>query len=90
MFIQVKFANEKDLPFLAVTSGHGAITTVGKMDHGIDIYLHHLNSIEIAPDGQTATFGGGVMSKNVTDVLWAAGKQTGKSHYFQFYFQLPQ
>jgi hypothetical protein len=49
------------------------------MDHGIEIYLNQLSSIEIASDGQTATFGGGVMAKNVTDALWAVGKQTGKS-----------
>lgn len=49
------------------------------MDHGIEIYLNQLSGIEIAADGRTATFGGGVMAKNVTDTLWVAGKQTGKS-----------
>lgn len=47
------------------------------MTHGIEISLKQLNSIKIATDGQTVTIGGGVMSKNVTDTLWAAGKQTG-------------
>lgn len=51
------------------------------MDYGIEILLSKLNSITIAKDGKTATIGGGVMSKNLTDTLWAAGKQTGKAMY---------
>lgn len=47
------------------------------MTHGIEIHMSQLNSINIAKDGKTVTLGGGVMSKNVTDALWAAGKQTG-------------
>jgi hypothetical protein len=86
--IQVQFANQKDIPFLAFGGAHGAITTLGKMDHGIEIYLNQLGSIEIASDGQTATFGGGVMAKNVTDALWAAGKQTGKSKRPDAYHQI--
>ncbi len=47
------------------------------MTSGIEIHLSQLNSIKIAKDGKTVTLGGGVLSKNVTDTLWAAGKQTG-------------
>lgn len=86
MRIQVKFANQKNLPFLAFGGAHGAITTLGKMSNGIEIYLNQLSSVEIAEDGQTATFGGGIMAKNVTDSLWAAGKQTGKSTVPQYHF----
>jgi hypothetical protein len=49
------------------------------MDHGIEIYMNQLQSVEIAKDGKTAKIGGGTQSKAVTDKLWAAGKQTGKS-----------
>jgi uncharacterized protein YdeI (YjbR/CyaY-like superfamily) len=48
------------------------------MDHGIEIYLNQLSSIEIAQDGKTVKIGGGTKSKAVTDGLWAAGKQTGE------------
>jgi FAD/FMN-containing dehydrogenase len=48
------------------------------MTHGIEIHMSQLNSIVIAQDGETATIGGGVIAKNLTDALWAAGKQTGK------------
>lgn len=77
----VKYANEQELPFLAVNNAHGAITTVGRVKGGLMIWMHQLNSVKIAQDGQTATFGGGILDKAVTDALWAAGKQTGKSVY---------
>jgi hypothetical protein len=47
------------------------------MDHGIEIYLNQLNTVEVATDGKTVTIGGGTQSKKVTDTLWAANKQTG-------------
>lgn len=73
----VKYANERGIPFIAVNSGHGAITTVGGVKNGIEIWMRSLNKIKIAKDGKTATFGGGVQSKKVTETLWAAKKQTG-------------
>jgi hypothetical protein len=48
------------------------------MTHGIEIHLSQLSGITIAQDGQTATIGGGVIAKNLTDTLWAAGKWTGE------------
>ncbi|CAI7618286.1 unnamed protein product [Penicillium discolor] len=72
----VKFANKKDLPFLTYNGVHGALISLGKMDHGVGISLSQLSSVSIAKDGKTATMGGGTMSKVVTDSLWAAGKQT--------------
>lgn len=47
------------------------------MNYGIEIYLEKLNSVSIAKDGKTAKIGGGIRSRNLTDALWAAGKQTG-------------
>lgn len=67
-----------DLPFLAVSSGHGAITTAGKLQNGVEIWLNQLKNVKIADDGLTAKIGGGTRSKAVTDTLWAAGKQTGE------------
>ncbi|CZR68237.1 probable FAD-dependent oxygenase [Phialocephala subalpina] len=72
----VNFANQNSLPFLTTNGFHGSITTLGKMTHGIEIHMSQLNSISIATDGKTATIGGGVLSHNLTDTLWAAGKQT--------------
>lgn len=74
----MKFASEFNIPFLAANGGHGAISTVGRMQSGIEIWMNQLQTVEIAEDGQTATIGGGALSTNVTQALWAAGKQTGK------------
>ncbi|GAO13091.1 uncharacterized protein UV8b_03469 [Ustilaginoidea virens] len=72
----VKYANKKGLPFLAYNGAHGAITTLGGMKSGVEIYLDQLDSVQVAADGKTAKIGGGTLSKDVTDKLWAAGKQT--------------
>ncbi|WYZ37060.1 hypothetical protein EsH8_II_000566 [Colletotrichum jinshuiense] len=72
----VKYANEKDLPFLAYNGVHGAITTLGRMTNGIEIYLSQLSGVEVAADGKSAKISGGTGSKLVTDTLWEAGKQT--------------
>lgn len=77
IIFQVKYANEHNIPFLAFSGGHGAITTVGKMKNGIQIRMNQLSSVKIAEDGTTAEIGGGTLSKTVTDTLWNAGKQTG-------------
>ncbi|KAJ4358246.1 uncharacterized protein N0V89_002826 [Didymosphaeria variabile] len=72
----VKYANEQQIPFLAVNNAHGAITTVGRVKNGIMIWMRQLDSVQVGEDGHTATFGGGILDKAVTDALWAVGKQT--------------
>ncbi|KAK3314831.1 FAD-dependent oxygenase [Apodospora peruviana] len=72
----IKFASKYNIPFLAVNGVHGSITTLGRMDWGVSIYVGEMSGVKIAPDGKTATILGGTMSKVVTDTLWAAGKQT--------------
>ncbi|KAL2829220.1 hypothetical protein BDW59DRAFT_170621 [Aspergillus cavernicola] len=72
----VQYANSQDLPFLAINGGHGAISTLAKMDHGMEIWLHKLNSLVISKDGKTATFGGGITSADVIKLLWEDGKET--------------
>lgn len=41
--------------------------------------MRKLNQIKIAEDGQTVQLGGGLRVKEITDALWAEGKQTGMS-----------
>ncbi|KAK4230342.1 hypothetical protein QBC38DRAFT_469282 [Podospora fimiseda] len=72
----VKMAQRCDIPFLAYNGVHGAITTLKDMTWGIAINIRKLSSVNIAPNGQTVTIGGGTNSKVVIDTLWAAGKQT--------------
>ncbi|KAL9111384.1 MAG: hypothetical protein Q9227_004261 [Pyrenula ochraceoflavens] len=72
----VRYANENDLPFLAKVGGHGAIKSLAEVQNGIEIWMVGMNAISVSQDGKSATIGGGVESKDVTDTLWAAGKQT--------------
>lgn len=74
----MQFANRNGVPFLATSGAHGSITTLGGLNQGMEIWMTNLTSIAVAADGQTATIGGGALSKSVTDALWAAGKQTGE------------
>jgi hypothetical protein len=76
--IKVKYASANNISFLAYTGGHGAIAGLDKICNGIQISLTKLNSVTISEKGDTATFGGGILSKKITDTLWKAGKQTGK------------
>ncbi|KAL4968363.1 uncharacterized protein BDV14DRAFT_153263 [Aspergillus stella-maris] len=64
------------MPFLAVNGGHGAISSLAKMDHGMEIWLHKLNFTDIAEDGRTATFGGGITSYDLIRALYPEGKHT--------------
>ncbi|KAB8237519.1 hypothetical protein ETB97_012941 [Aspergillus alliaceus] len=72
----VKYANEHHVPFIAINGGHGNIETLENVHHGIEIWLHKLNSVAISDVGDSATFGGGILSHEVIEALWAAGKQT--------------
>jgi len=60
-----------------MSGGHGAISSLGSISNGIEIWMRKMNTVSIAPDGQSATIGGGVLAKEVTDALWAVNKQTG-------------
>jgi len=43
---------------LEVNGGHGAISTVGKLQDGIEIWLNNMRSVEIAEDRKTAKIDG--------------------------------
>ncbi|KAI1359867.1 putative FAD-dependent oxygenase [Xylaria arbuscula] len=70
----VKYANEKNLLYIAVSGGHGAIITESRVKNGIEIWMHQLNTVDIGEG--TARIGGGALTKTVTHALWDAGKQT--------------
>lgn len=47
------------------------------MKAGIEIRMHPLNKVEIVENGQKAKIGGGAKAGNITQALWARGKQAG-------------
>ncbi|KAL3431774.1 hypothetical protein BDV09DRAFT_188102 [Aspergillus tetrazonus] len=72
----IKYANDNNLPFLAVNGGHGSISSLSSIDHGIQIWMHKLNFVQIAEDGKTVTVGGGIKSAELIPALFAQGKYT--------------
>ncbi|KAK8037952.1 hypothetical protein PG994_014719 [Apiospora phragmitis] len=73
----VKVANAYRLPFLATSGHHGATISLGQLRCGVNINLRTLNSIQVLEDGQTALIGGGTLTVEVTEGLWAHRKWTG-------------
>ncbi|KAL4813263.1 hypothetical protein BDW67DRAFT_177993 [Aspergillus spinulosporus] len=72
----IKYANANNLPFLAVNGGHGSISSLSKINHGIEIWMHKLNFVQIAEDGKTVTVGGGIKSADLIPALFEQGKHT--------------
>ncbi|RDW79275.1 putative FAD-dependent oxygenase [Aspergillus mulundensis] len=72
----IKYANANEIPFLAVNGGHGAISSLSRLHQGMEIWMHKLNSFEIAEDGQTVTLGGGIKSSELIPALFKYGKHT--------------
>lgn len=73
---QAEFCDLRNIPFSAQSGGHGHNAASGSLRNGVQINLSKLNSATIHPDGTFVTVGGGIMSKELRDHLWAAGKQT--------------
>jgi hypothetical protein len=73
----VALANRFDIPFLAVTGGHGWTKTLNKLPYGIQINMRKLNTTTLSQDGKTAIVGGGTLQHEITRSLFALGKYTG-------------
>ncbi|KAL4962071.1 uncharacterized protein BDV14DRAFT_191878 [Aspergillus stella-maris] len=58
----VRYANSYGIPFLAMNTGHGSTSTLGRLKNGIQISLVQLRELTIAEDGASAVFGGGTGS----------------------------
>lgn len=76
----VSVANKYDVPFLAVTGGHGGTTSLNKLPFGFQINLRKLNQLETIDDG-TARVGGGILQWETTRALLAKNKYAGMFQY---------
>ncbi|KAF6792710.1 hypothetical protein CSOJ01_14089 [Colletotrichum sojae] len=72
----IRFANERGLPFLARSGGHGATESLHAAKDVVVVDLRGRNEVRVNADGRTATIGGGANVKKVVNELWSAGKQT--------------
>ena len=64
------------MPFLALSGKHGYNDNLNKVKHGVGINMRSMNSVDVAKDGKSATIGGGIVTKQLTDTLWEKGKLT--------------
>lgn len=75
----VRYSNQQNKPFLAVSGGHGGTMALADVENGVGIWLHRLKDVEIATDGNSARIGGGIPSGELVSKLWTEGKQSGQS-----------
>lgn len=78
---KIRFADAFNMPFLAITGGHGETWDLGNVENGIGISMRGMAYVRISDDGRTATIGGGTQSGEVIAALWAKGKQAGMKEY---------
>lgn len=78
MVLQVSFANNHGMSFLAVNKGHGSTSTLGAVRNGIEIHIRALNQVHINPDGKSASVGGGSYNQELIDATWSNGKASGR------------
>ena len=74
----VALASRLNIPFLAVTGGHGWTRTLNKLPFGIQINMRKLNTTTLSQNGKTAMVGGGTMQHEITRSLFALGKYAGE------------
>lgn len=72
----VSYAYERDIPFLVVSGAHGWPTSLNTLQGGIQINMRKINFARVDYGGRTATVGGGALQYEVTQALFAEGKQT--------------
>ena len=70
------YANEKRVPFLAVSGGHGTTSELANAKDAIGIRFTQMRNISIVDDGQAVLIEGGVRTGDLLPYLWARGKQT--------------
>ncbi|PHH78649.1 hypothetical protein CDD80_6541 [Ophiocordyceps camponoti-rufipedis] len=71
----IKYANRRHIPFLAVSGGHGWLSTLNRVQGGIQINMRYLNHTRLHADGKTVSVGGGTLQREVTAALFAKGKR---------------
>lgn len=70
----ISLANRFNVPFLAISGGHGWTTSLNELPYGIQINMRKLNTTTLSQDGKTAIVGGGTKQYEITRSLFALGK----------------
>ncbi|CAK1359516.1 unnamed protein product [Cercospora beticola] len=72
----IHYANLKNLPFLAVSTGHAWAPAMNDLQNGIQISMRKLQSVKVDDSGNTATIGGGATQNTTLKALAKVGKRT--------------
>ncbi len=73
----VRTSVENNIPFLATGAGHGITKTLGGFhftNTGIIIDLSNFNTVELSPDNESITVGGGATYGDAYEPMYNAGK----------------
>lgn len=73
----VQTSIKNNIPFLATGGGHGITKTLGGFDFsdtGVTIQLSKFNAVEISPDNEFITVGGGATYGEAYELMYNAGK----------------
>lgn len=79
----MKIASINNIPFLATGGGHSTTVHVGHLRDGLQIDLSNFDSVELDAERNLLTVGGATRFAQITDVLYNAGKEFGKSAVLQ-------
>lgn len=71
----VRYANEIGKPFLAMSGGHGGISTLKRAEGVLGISMRAMNWVDVKENGDTARIGGGVLSGELLSGVWEHGKE---------------
>ncbi|KAF2471875.1 FAD-binding domain-containing protein [Lindgomyces ingoldianus] len=72
----IKYANEHNYPFLAISGGHGQTSALNNIHGGIGIWMRGMKGVKISHDGGVASVQGGIENGELVRALWSQGKQT--------------
>lgn len=75
--VTVRYANEMNIPFIALNRGHGNSDTLAKVHQGIEIWMNQFTDIDIAEDRNSARLGGGTYAAIAAEKLDSIGKIGG-------------
>ncbi|KAL4997559.1 FAD-binding domain-containing protein [Aspergillus recurvatus] len=70
----VRVSSKRGIRFLAVGAGHGASTTLGRLQDGIEIDLANFNSVNLDRENSLLTVGASVVFSDLFDLLYQSGK----------------
>ena len=75
--LQIRYANSRSIPFLAINGGHGTISSLSNIKSGIGIYLRGLSGVSLSPQNTSqARILGGTLTGEVISGLQDLGKQS--------------